>query len=201
MASGAWMKVQKTIDNSGKLVDRVNALAAADVLVGIPQERAPRRGESINSASLAYIHEHGSPVNNIPARPFMRPGVRAAMPKIRPLWRQAANEALTGNGNVRQTLNKIGMIARNEVVKAITTPNPPFVPLKPETVRARLRKTQAGRRQLQRIKQGAVQQGITMGAALHNWATTIDPAGNPNIRPLIDTGQLRAAITYVVRGM
>jgi hypothetical protein len=95
-----------------------------------------------------------------------------------------------------RTLNAVGMTARNSVVRAITDPEPPFVPLKPATVRARLRKTAAGRRKLKRlgqIKAAAEWNATKANEALSMWAE----AGN--IKPLIDTGQLRAAVTYVIR--
>jgi len=83
------------------------------------------------------------------------------------------------------------MVARNSVVREITDPAPPFAPLSPVTIRARLRRTQAGRRKLMQLSK----QGKPLGV----WAQERNKAGNPNIRPLIDTGQLRASITYVVR--
>jgi hypothetical protein len=188
MATGVF----KTIDNVAKILGNVNALAKSDVLVGVPQEKAGRKQGPINNASLAYIHEFGSPAHNIPARPFLYPGIKRIRPQAIAMMQQGAKDALTGKlSNVDQVLNKVGILARNSVVNEITDPVPPFVPLKPATIRARLRKTQAGRRKLKQIKK--------RGVTVTQWAAETDASGNPNIHPLIDSGQLRASITYVVR--
>jgi hypothetical protein len=178
------MGVEKLVDNVAQLVDRVNSLALSDVLVGIPKAKSARNDGPIGNAALGYIHEFGSPAQNIPARPFLYPGVKKAKAQITALFKQGAQDVLTGKGTVDATLHKVGMVARNSVVSAITDPSPPFVPLKPRTVRDRLRKTAAGRRQLKKLK---------TTSAMQTWAQS------GNIKPLIDTGQLRASITYVVK--
>jgi hypothetical protein len=96
-----------------------------------------------------------------------------------------------GKINVGAILTKIGILARNSVVRAITDPDPPFVPLKPATIRRRLRRTAAGQRKLKQLK--------ARGIPLTTYAAQTDPDGTMNIRPLLDTTQMRAAITYVVR--
>ena len=188
--------VRKTIDNVDKIRERMATLTKSDVLVGIPAEKASRPGTPINNAALAYIHEFGSPAQNIPARPFLFPGVRAIQPQAIALFKQGGRDVLQGATSPSVVLNKVGLLARNSVVNAITDPVPPFVPLKPATIRARLRKTAAGRRKLRglkKIKDAASWDQAQSNAALSMWAE----AGN--IHPLIDTGQLRAAISYVVR--
>jgi hypothetical protein len=184
--------VRKTIDNVGRIISNVNALTRSDLLVGVPAEKTGRKDGGINNATLAYVHEHGSPLHNIPARPFLVPGVKRIQKQAIAMMRQGAKDALTGNlSSVDQVLNKVGILARNAVVAEITDPAPPFVPLKPATIRARLRKTQAGRRKLKQIKK--------RGVTVTQWAAETDAAGSANIHPLIDSGQLRASITYVIR--
>jgi hypothetical protein len=117
-----------------------------------------------------------------------------------PMFRQAALAAFNeGPAAATVILNKIGMLGRNSVVEAITDPEPPFVPLRPATIRNRLRRTQAGRRQLKRLQANARAAGISTQQALQDWATSPTAAGGLFIQPLIDTGQLRRAITYVVQ--
>ena len=177
--------VTKTIDRVADVMAQVTALTLKQVLVGVPQERAPRKGTPINNASLAYIHEFGSPAVNIPPRPFLFPGVRKAQRDIIAVMADGARRALQGErGAADDTLERVGIIARNSAVREITDPEPPFTRLKDATVRARLRRTQAGRRQLRQLKK--------VGTPIGTWAAA-------NIHPLIDTGQLRASITYVVR--
>jgi hypothetical protein len=204
--SGYVGSVQKIVDNSGKLKERIELLLGRDVLIGVPKAKAARKptpGEPNppNNATLAYIHENGSPAQNIPARPFIRPGMRKARPQVIPLFRQAALLALgTGTeADIMRVYHRIGMIGRNSMVEAITSPSPPFVPLKPATIRGRLRRTQAGRRQLQRLQQQATRSGQTMNATLLTWASAATAGGGQNIQPLIDTGSLRSSLTYVIK--
>ncbi len=183
--------VRKTIDKVTELLRRVTELTGNDVLVGVPADKSGRKQGPVSNAALAYIHEFGSPARHIPARPFLYPGIRKARPEIIATMKQGAKDVLHGK-QAMTVLNKVGMLARNSVVREITDPAPPFVPLAASTIRARLRRTAAGRRKLRQIKK--------RGVAVTQWAQEIDPkTGDVNIHPLIDTGQLRASITYVVR--
>ena len=193
--------VQRTISKTGDMLDCVAQLDRSDVLVGIPKANNPRKDSPIGNAAIAYIHEFGSPAHNIPERAFLRPGLKKVKNQVIALFRQGAMDCLNGSGNVDKTLNKVGILARNSVVEAITDPEPPFVPLKPATIRARLRRTAAGRRKLRglkKIKNSAGWSGAQSNEALTTWAES-SVMGDLNIHPLIDTAQLRAAITYVVR--
>lgn len=191
----ADISVTKTIDNVAGLLERVGRLTKSDVLVGIPSTTAGRRDGPITNAALGYIHEFGSPAHNIPARPFLFPGVRAIRSQALRMLRDGAVGVLHGE-DPNRVLNAVGILARNSVVEAITDPEPPFVPLKPATIRARLRRTAAGRRKLRglrKIKQAAGWTGAESNAALSVWAE------EGNVAPLIDTGALRASISYVIR--
>ena len=196
---GFKIDVQKTVDRVKQIADAVEKVASYDVLVGVPAEKAGRRdGAPFNNAELAYIHNFGSPAHRIPPRPFMTQGVRKAQKQVTPLFRQAALDALVGKDPLPQ-YRKIGMIARNAMVSEITDPEPPFRPLKPATIRARLRKTGAGRRQLKRLQQNSKTSGVPMASILSDWATSPTADSGPFIHPLIDTGQLRASLSFVVR--
>ena len=186
------MDIIKTIDRTTQVLKCVEALTTSDVLVGIPRENNARKDSPIGNAAIAYVHEYGSPAHNIPARPFLHPGVKKIQKRAIAMLRQGALGCLRGETNVDKTLNAVGMLARNSVVEAITDPSPPFVPLRPATIRARLRRTQAGRRKLRQIK--------ASGQSLYDWGKSTDPTtGDVNIHPLLDTTQMRRAITYVVR--
>jgi hypothetical protein len=194
--------VTKVVDNVGQLMDRVAQLTYSDVLVGIPAERSGRRDRGPTNAELGRIHEFGSPAHNIPARPFLYPGGKKIQKQALAMMKQAAIDALQGTGApVDETLNRVGMLARDSVVESITNPVPPFEPLKPATIRARLRRTAGGRRKLRDIKEGGQAVGMSMSTALLAYAGSNWDSGGAglNVKPLIDTGQLRASITYVVR--
>jgi phage gpG-like protein len=200
--SGAFIK--KVVDNAPELIARVDELTQSDVLVGVPSDKAGRKKGPITNAALAYIHEHGSPARNIPARPFLFPGVRKIRAQAVTLMREAAITVLKGEGGkgaVNSVLQRVGMLARNSVVSYITDPDVPFAPLKPATIRARLRRTAAGRRKLQEIMEGGKELGMSSADILTKYARANWDTGGEgmNAKPLIDTGQLRASITYVIR--
>lgn len=146
-----------TKDRTAEVARLLRTLGENQVLVGVPQSTAGRQDGGINNPSLAYLHDRGSPANNIPARPFLEPGVEAAAEGIAQVLARAASSALAGQQNAAlRGLNQAGLIAQASIQRKIV--DGPFVPLKPETVRRK-------------------------GSS----------------RPLIDTGQLRQAVTYVVR--
>jgi hypothetical protein len=154
-------------DRVGKSLDLIRSLGRDRVLVGIPAENALRKPEpgeprEVNNAMLGFIHENGSPARNIPARPFLVPGVRDARAAIAGQLGSASRATLAGKStDADRTLHAVGLIAQNAVRKRIV--NGPFEPLKPKTLAARRRK------------------------------------GRTGTKPLIDTGQLKNSITYVVR--
>lgn len=114
-----------------KAVERLSKKA---VFVGIPREKNARPGDAIGNAALAYIHENGSPAQNIPARPFMGPGVRDAMPDIEKYMTQAANAALDGDDSaVDAALARVGLTAVNSIQTKIQDGIPPL--LKPSSIR------------------------------------------------------------------
>lgn len=152
------------VDRVKELKDSINSLASQRVFVGIPAAKAGREeteGKPINNATLGYIHEFGAPEANIPARPFLIPGVKNAQKETVVRLRQAGKAALEGRkADVDKALNAAGLGAQNSVRRKIT--EGPFVPLKPATLAARRRK------------------------------------GRKGTKPLIDTTQLRSAISYVI---
>lgn len=151
----------------------IEALARKRLLIGIPQEKNPRSGDPIGNAALGYIHEFGSPARNIPARPFLTPGVQAAMPAISAELRKAGQAAFAGDlAAVDTALGRAGIIAVNSVQATIQAGIPP--PLAPATVARRRRRTP--------------------GSSYRRKAMT--PA---DATPLIDTGALLRSITWVIR--
>ena len=155
-----------TVDNLSRVVRGIASLAAQRVLVGIPSTEAPRTNDEINNpmnnATIGYIMENGSPVNNVPARPFLVPGVRDARLAIVRRLADASRAALDGSDRrVDQNLNAAGLTAQASVRNKIT--DGPFLPLAPRTLAQRRARGRTGE------------------------------------RPLIDTGQLRNSINYVIR--
>lgn len=157
------MTVTITKDRVADVLKQVKALTAQEVLVGVPAENAGRNdGDAINNAEIGYVQEFGAPERNIPARPFLLPGVEEAMPKIIDRMKAGGAKALSGDpGAASKTLNAVGLMAQNAVRAKINEGIPP--PLSPRTLADRRARGRTGE------------------------------------KPLIDTGQLRNSVTYVVR--
>lgn len=151
-------------DAANDLLKQITTLTRSKVLVGVPASKAARdpvedahgADQSINNAELAYIHDNGAPEANIPARPFMRPGIESAKAPISNAMQRGAKAALDGNASaVDQALTRAGIAAQTGIQEKIT--DGPFAPLKPATI-----------------------------------------ARKGSDKPLIDTGQLRRSINFVV---
>lgn len=160
------LDLSKKKDLTPVLLKSVKLLTERQVLVGVPDVKADRKGKTskgINNAALAYIHDQGSPAQNIPARPFLGPGIKDAKLEIQRRLEQVAKIALRGAmlQDIERGLSAVGMTAQSAVRNRIT--KGPFAALKPATLAARRRR------------------------------------GRRGTKPLIDTGQLRNSITYVVR--
>lgn len=170
-----------TTDRLAEVVASITNLVKKDVLVGIPSDETERNDDGpINNATLGYIHENGSPANNIPARPFLVPGVADAQVRVEQRLRKAAEAALDNQRKKSDNeLEAAGMIARDSVKSKINSGD--FAPLADATLRARARRGRKG-----------------AAAELANRAAGAAP-GTDGAKPLIDSGQLRNSINYVVR--
>ena len=158
--------IQIKLDNVSKILGAIKTMTSHDVLVGYPEDKdTPRTGDGpqVTNALIAFVQEHGSPAMNIPARPFMVPGIRSVKERAVEMLKRAALLGLQGKSedamNVLQSLGQIGVTA---VQKAITV-GAGWPPLAESTLEARLRR------------------------------------GVKRTHPLIDTGQLRQHVTYVIR--
>lgn len=139
------MTVTITKDGVPGLLAGIRTLTQSRVLVGVPDEKADRAGdgEPVTNAGLAYIHDNGAPGANIPARPFMRPGIDNAKDKIVGAMKSGAKNALDGKPDAAETaLKKVGLIAQASIRAKIT--DGPFVPLAPRTIAERKRRGRTG---------------------------------------------------------
>ena len=149
------MSVVVTKDVSAAIIRAIEDMAQKQVLIGVPADRAPRKGKEkgpINNAALAWIHNNGSPKRGIPARPYLVPGVREAGPKCASVLKSYAKVALTHPGAIDKGLHAAGLIAVSSVKKRIVN-QVGFVKLKAATIAARKRKGFEGEKALIRTGQ------------------------------------------------
>lgn len=90
-----------TLKVTSDFTDKFNAIIKKfrhdAVLVGIPEEDDERKyaHEQIGNAALLAITEFGSPMNNIPPWPVMAIGIRNAQEEIAKEFKRAAQETIT----------------------------------------------------------------------------------------------------------
>lgn len=164
--SAAAKRVKLVFDKSGDVIKAFDVLTSRRVLAGVPAVKAPRSGDEhegpINNAALMYIHEHGAPEVNIPARPVVHPAINSIKKELIAEQKRGAKLVLKGNfAAIDRMFHRMGIMAQNAMRKRIT--DGPFEPLAPRTIAERRARGRFG------------------------------------IKPLIDTGQLRRALTYVIR--
>lgn len=180
---GSGLKI--TYDGVPKLFAALNSLTRSETLVGVPAEnssRPPTPGEpaGMTNAALAYIHDNGAPEANIPARPFMVPGIKNAMPKVEGIMLKMAQYALKGStAQVNAGFERVGFECVNSITTLIRAGIAP--PLAEMTLRKRLAKGD--------IK---AQYELNRRAAGYGATTQL-------VKPLIDTAEMLKSITYVVR--
>lgn len=186
-------RVTITKDKVNSVIGAITQLVGKQVLVGIPEANASRQdGESNGhptNAMIGYVMETGSPARNVPARPWLVPGVRESLRDVIPHLKGAASAALDGQTQkADQELVASGVVAESSVKRKINSNIPP--PLSPATVRGRkyARGTQSRRPNEQQYLD-QVASGIDPGTAQ-------TAAG---IVALLNTAQMRNAVTSVVR--
>lgn len=182
--------VVKQIDKFGDLKERLNELKSKDLLVGIPQEKASRPGdEGVNNAELAYFHTHG--VRNIDMRRAMQPELNAgtAYSKAHQMYIEANGSPLWNSPPrpiiepaIKHYQKEIAQLLKDVLERALEDRDFNYL-LKKAGMAA----------------QNYVRDWFTNPA--NGWAPnspdTIEKKGSD--RPLIDTGELRKSITYVIR--
>lgn len=189
-------------DGAAQLAKDISFLTGNQVLIGVPEERTDREaGDPLTNAALAYIHDQGAPEAGIPQREFMRPGIESVRDQLAARL-GAAGRALTrpdikpdqARRLCSDQLNAAGLIAASAVRKKIDSGIPP--PLKDATLRrraARIPSRKAERAELQQRREDR-EAGLNVQALS---TERVSQAGS--VKPLIDTGEMRKSISYVIR--
>ena len=166
----------KHTSNTKVLTKSLEKLKGMSILVGIASggKKDKRKDEGPDNSVLGYIHEKGSPAMNIPARPFLVPGVSEAKADIAKGMKTAMQAALHDDmREVKVILEQTGLKTVASVKSYMQSAD--FEPLKPSSIRNRNRSRMTkGKRESE---------------------AKLDSAG---IKPLINTGQLRDAIDFFI---
>lgn len=102
------------VDNVKKLTKALKTVAEFDLLVGIPEEKTDRRNKeengnlAINNATIGYINEFGSDLNNIPERPHIRKGIKDSADQINEQFEKAMLAAFEGKP-IAPFINRAGL--------------------------------------------------------------------------------------------
>lgn len=184
--------VSVVLDNSQTFLAALEELTKNAVFVGIPSTRitrepSPGEPNPPNNAVIGYVQENGDPAHNVPPRPFLMPAIRENQAEIVKRLRAIATAGFSGNlPGVKNLRTQLGLYAQRAVQQKIT--DGPFAPLSEATLQARARR---------KFGRGAAGARRGAGLELARRAAGLAP-GTDFARPLIDTGQLRRAITYVI---
>ena len=187
-----------TITKSGRgftsMIKKLEELTHKEVLVGIPQEKASRpNGDDVNNAELLYLHTHG--VRAPQMRAEMKENIDKGM-----LYSAAHSLYVQTHGSPayaippRPVLQPAIKDSREAIGKQIAV-----------AYRAAMQGDMAG------ADRGLELAGMVAANAARGWfenpknkwppnsARTIKAKGSN--MPLIDTGEMRKSITYVIRDM
>lgn len=125
------MPVLVAKDNTAKLMKAVAAMTQREVLVGIPAENNAREDETgeyagFGNAAIGYIAENGSPSQNIPARPWLAPAIRASKDDIVKRMKAIGQAALAGKTDaIDAGLTAIGIGCVGKAQQGIIAGIPP----------------------------------------------------------------------------
>ena len=193
--------LRRTGSGLGPIEKAVAHLAKTRLLVGIPGDSAPRdpvpgqKGTPPSNALVGYVMEFGEPSKNIPARPFLVPGVDDARAEIVKGMEKATVSALSGKpAGIRDGLDQAGLAAVASVqAKMIAGP---FAPLSQRTIEARARRRYADTGKLVGTAPARNARAFLKLQAEGTPDAVLHDAGLAT--PLLDTRSLLRSITHVI---
>lgn len=166
---------------------KLRSLQSMEILVGIPEQKTKRRRNNVmNNATLLMIHTKGSPLQGLPARPLIEPAISAQdnadkiADDVREIIKAVLNNQLD---QARRLMSVTGQDAVNMIHNWFDDPRNGWEPDAVATVKSKLRKL--GKRVVTKEERQEMIEEYLGGMSDIN--TT-----------LVDTGQMRKAITYVI---
>lgn len=150
--TAAWNRLDKALKD----------LRGTDLKVGWFSSNRYKNGRSV--AANAVTHEFGSPSSGIPPRPFMRPTVAREENNWRRFIEQEAPKIIAGSQTVEGMLDALGLNIAGEIGRSISEVFSP--PLKPATIRAKLRKL-ADSGTLGKVDKPLIETGLMFDSVTH----------------------------------
>ncbi len=145
--------VTVNVNKVPEVLSALRFLSTNRVMVGIPSTKNEREDEDGNSspignAAIGYIQEKGDPGMNLPARPWLVPGVATVNDQTTKRLKAAGNAALSGNRKkAEDQYTAIGLTAQRAVQRYIRNSSN-FAPLSDRTLAARKRRGRTGKKPL-----------------------------------------------------
>jgi phage gpG-like protein len=110
-----WDEIKRSIINLDDVYTKV----------GFPIEMTEKHEDSDTTMqTIAVVHEFGSPKNNVPARPYMRPAFDNNVKQLETMQLSAYNKALAGV-NPLKAIGRVGLFMQNKIKDAITAVTTP----------------------------------------------------------------------------
>ena len=174
--------------NLKQIKANIKKFAESDVYVGVPSDNNARKsnfkGEpdpEITNAQIAYNNDNGSPATNLPARPFMKPGIKRVRDRIARRMGKGIKDILKSGQDADVSLMSVGLMAQSSIRAVINAGIAPA--LSERTLKARVAS-----------KKGAKGARMELESRAEG-----NPAGMEYAKPLVWSGQLRNSINFVIR--
>ena len=131
------VRVSENGKGIGEVKKSLMSLEKLEVLIGIPESNNNRdEGSPVTNAQLAYLHSKGSPLQNIPARPFLEPSIEKNKDLLLAQQKKALTYSMSGNvSEYRNELGKIGLLMSSKAKEFITDPSNGLAPNSPRTIK------------------------------------------------------------------
>jgi hypothetical protein len=155
--------------------------------VGVVGEKASEKhGDGdITYGELAAVHEYGSPKRGIPERSYIRSTFEAKRKEYESFLGPLLTAFLGGRLTIKQVLNKWGEKVASDIVNRLLRGSPLTPPLSKRTIAARTKAAQ------KRQQEGGDRK-------LRDTRGRFQSLKGVGLRPLVETGQLAAAISWEV---
>ena len=179
-------------DGESFIKEAIGTLENSKVYVGIPEaetNRKKNKKEAVTNAGLLFIHTNGSPIRHIPARPVIEPSIEANHESLEEGLHAAAGLVLDGEKYKAEVmLKKVGTLGANGAKAWFTDPRNGWRQNAPSTIRRKLGKLTGKRRRKALDILNSVDENMPLVGT-----SALDEINTP----LIDTAQMRRAITHV----